>query len=108
MRGESPIALFCFRISRDHLNGGLFFVLPFLYFRKGVSTMLNVLHIRRLREAQGLTLGELAQRSNVPLATVSGYERYVQNPRIEYLLRIARALRVELRELIAIDDSMAV
>jgi transcriptional regulator with XRE-family HTH domain len=59
-----------------------------------------ILAIRSIRERQGLTLEELAQRSNVASATLSGYERYVRNPRLEYILRIAKALRVDIRDLI--------
>lgn len=57
--------------------------------------------IRRLRQAQGLSLSELARRSNVGKATLSKIESGEANPRLETLLLLSEALRHSLGQLLA-------
>ncbi|GCE45698.1 XRE family transcriptional regulator [Thermosporothrix hazakensis] len=49
--------------------------------------------IRRRRQAQGLTLEELASRSGVSRAMLSDIERGIKNPTIKVVSQIAKALQ---------------
>ena len=58
-------------------------------------------NIKRLREAQGISQEELADRSGLHRTYVSQVERAVKNATIQSLDRIARGLGVPLTELVA-------
>ncbi|WP_310540942.1 helix-turn-helix transcriptional regulator [Phenylobacterium sp.] len=59
------------------------------------------LNIKRLRELQGISQEELADRAGVHRTYVSGVERAVRNPTITVLAKIAAGLGVQLVELVA-------
>ncbi len=61
-------------------------------------------NIRVLRSERGLTAADLAARSGLGKATLSQIERGHGNPRLETLEALARALGVELAELLADAD----
>ena len=54
--------------------------------------------IRRLREARGLSVRDLSDRSDVPDFTIGAIERGKKITRLEYLEDLARALGVPLVE----------
>jgi transcriptional regulator with XRE-family HTH domain len=56
---------------------------------------------RRLRVAIGLNQSDLATAADVTKSTISGIEQGRANPRLETLVAIAAALRVEVGELLA-------
>lgn len=56
--------------------------------------------VRLTRQAKGLTLDELADRSSVSRAALSKIERGERNPSLKYALQIAEALRTPLSELL--------
>lgn len=58
------------------------------------------LNVKRLREAQGISQEDLADRAGVHRTYVSGVERGVRNPTITVLEKIARALGEPLTELV--------
>jgi len=58
-------------------------------------------NIKRLREAQGISQEELADRSGLHRTYVSQVERAVKNATIQSLDRIARGLGVPLTDLVA-------
>ncbi len=58
-------------------------------------------NIRRLREAQGLSLSGLARQSGIAKATLSALESGSSNPTIATLEALSAALHVPLRELLA-------
>ncbi len=58
-------------------------------------------NIRRLREAQGLSLSGLARHSGIAKATLSALESGNSNPTIATLEALSGALHVPLRELLA-------
>jgi transcriptional regulator with XRE-family HTH domain len=57
-------------------------------------------NIGRLRRARGLTQEELAFKSKIDLTYMGGIERGKRNPSLMVLAGIAKALGVELPELI--------
>jgi transcriptional regulator with XRE-family HTH domain len=57
-------------------------------------------NIKRLREAQGISQEELADRSKLHRTYVSGVERGVRNPTVTVLAKLAQGLGVGLRELV--------
>ncbi|MFE0576882.1 helix-turn-helix domain-containing protein [Streptomyces albogriseolus] len=64
------------------------------------------MHLRRLREAQGLTLEELADRSGMSFRGLVYIEHGRRNPSLTTLLNLAHGLRVSPSSLLSIfDDS---
>ncbi|MGW9398691.1 helix-turn-helix domain-containing protein [Streptomyces sp. NPDC055642] len=64
------------------------------------------MHLRRLREAQGLTLEELADRSGMSFRGLVYIEHGRRNPSLATLLNLARGLRISPSSLLSIfDDS---
>lgn len=59
------------------------------------------LNVKRLREAQGISQEDLADRAGVHRTYVSGVERGVRNPTITVLEKIAGALGEPLAELVS-------
>ena len=55
--------------------------------------------LRELREAQGWTQGELAERLGVDAGTVGKWERGRTRPRLGYLLSMARLFEVGIDEI---------
>ncbi|MFF5668226.1 helix-turn-helix domain-containing protein [Streptomyces griseofuscus] len=63
------------------------------------------MHLRRLREAQGLTLEELADRSGMSFRGLVYIEHGRRNPSLTTLLNLARGLHVSPSSLLSIFDS---
>ncbi|MGV9892992.1 helix-turn-helix domain-containing protein [Streptomyces tendae] len=63
------------------------------------------MHLRRLREARGLTLEELATRSGMSFRGVVYIEHGRRNPSLATLLNLARGLQAEPSTLLAVFDS---
>ena len=60
--------------------------------------------VRELREARGLTQGQLAERAQVALSYVSLIEAGQQGtPPRQILLRLARALDVQAKQLLEVE-----
>ncbi|MFI6811843.1 helix-turn-helix domain-containing protein [Nonomuraea sp. NPDC050328] len=57
-------------------------------------------HVRRLREARGLSLSELARRAGLGKATLSGIENGTRNPTLETLWAITAQFGVPLTALL--------
>lgn len=58
------------------------------------------LNVRNLREAQGLTQGQLLTKAGVPRATLSLMESGTANPTLGVLLRVCNALGIRLEEVL--------
>jgi transcriptional regulator with XRE-family HTH domain len=58
------------------------------------------LNLRKLREAKSLTQEGLGERAELDPTYISGIERGVRNPSVLSLVRVAKALKVELTELV--------
>lgn len=58
-------------------------------------------NLRRLRHKAGLSQEELAFRAELNRGYVNGIERYVRNPTVVVLQKLAHALNVETAELLA-------
>ena len=56
-------------------------------------------NVRRLREKQGISQEELADRAELHRTYISGVERGVRNPTVVVLEKVADALGVELSAL---------
>jgi transcriptional regulator with XRE-family HTH domain len=56
-------------------------------------------NVARIRNDRGLSQDALAEKADLDRAYVSGIERGVRNPGIKTVLRIARALGVEVGDL---------
>lgn len=56
-------------------------------------------NIRRLREARGLTQERVALDAEIDLTYMGGIERGKRNPSLLVMVRIAKALKVELPQL---------
>jgi transcriptional regulator with XRE-family HTH domain len=63
--------------------------------------------IRRRRVEKGLSLAELAERSQVSAAMLSEVERGLKSPTIRILSQIARGLECSVSELLGSEDSPA-
>lgn len=61
-------------------------------------------NIKKYRKENGLTQTQLSKLSNVPVITLGRYERGERIPNIDILQKIAKALDVQLTDLIS-DDS---
>ena len=58
-------------------------------------------NVRRLRQAAQLTQEQLAFEAHIDLTYVGGIERGKRNPSLLVMVRIAKALKVELSSLLA-------
>ena len=56
--------------------------------------------VRRIRLRKELSQGDLAKRLNVHRSYVSGIERGIRNPSLKVIERFAKALGVEVKNLI--------
>lgn len=61
-------------------------------------------HLRELRQARGLTQGELADRAGTNTMFISKLERGVTTPTIGTLVRLAKALECRVAELVEVFD----
>lgn len=59
------------------------------------------LRIKELRERQGLSQEQLAERANLHVTYISGIERGRRNPGLNNLAGLARALRTPLPSLVS-------
>lgn len=66
-------------------------------------------NLRRLREAQGITQEELADRSELDRSYIGGIERGERNPSLNAVFRLANAFRIETYQLFLTptDDSLS-
>ncbi|HEY5188793.1 MAG TPA: helix-turn-helix transcriptional regulator, partial [Solirubrobacteraceae bacterium] len=64
--------------------------------------------IRALREAEGLSLRDLAQRSQVSAPMLSQVERGETSPSLQIANRIAHGLQLRLSQLLRLDEQGAV
>ncbi len=64
--------------------------------------------VRALREAMGLSLRQLAERSGVSATTLSQVERGTTSPTLQIAARIARGLELRLSQLLRLDEDGAV
>jgi transcriptional regulator with XRE-family HTH domain len=55
--------------------------------------------IQKLRRKVGLSQSELAKKAGVPTSTLQAWEQSRRSPRLDALLKLARALDVSLDEL---------
>jgi transcriptional regulator with XRE-family HTH domain len=56
--------------------------------------------VREVRLKQGLSQGDVARRLNLHRSYVSGIERGVRNPSLKVVQKIAKALEVEVNNLL--------
>lgn len=68
------------------------------------STYLAV-HLKRLREAQGLSQAAVAEQSGVPRPTIAHLESGQANPTLSVVLRVARTLGVSIDSLVLPEQS---
>lgn len=59
--------------------------------------------VQRLRQAQGLSQDELADRADLHRTYISGVERGVRNPTVTVLEKLAQGLQTPLPELVSFD-----
>lgn len=59
--------------------------------------------VQRLRQAQGLSQDELADRADLHRTYISGVERGVRNPTVTVLEKLAHGLQTPLPELVSFD-----
>lgn len=59
--------------------------------------------VQRLRQAQGLSQEELADRADLHRTYISGVERGVRNPTVTVLEKLAQGLQTPLPELVSFD-----
>ncbi len=64
-------------------------------------------NLRQLREARGLSQGQIAAAAGIPRATWTNLESGAANPTLTVLVRAAAALQVRLEELIAPPKAVA-
>ena len=65
------------------------------------------LNLRRLRVARGITQESLAFDAKVAVPYISGIEQGSRNPSLDVLDRLAKALGIDLCELVALTDNAA-
>ncbi|WP_249161866.1 helix-turn-helix domain-containing protein [Actinospica acidithermotolerans] len=63
------------------------------------------MHVRRIREAAGITLEELARRSGLSFRGVVYIEHGKRNPSLTTLLNLARGLDIEPSRLLEVFDA---
>ena len=66
----------------------------------GMTTSTNVSHLRKLREAAGISLRELARQIDQQPTNISFWERSGKLPRANVLIPMARALGVSVEEIL--------
>jgi transcriptional regulator with XRE-family HTH domain len=71
--------------------------------QESVSALTRVL--RKTRQARGLTLEELAERTGLSFATISRLEREPRDPRASSVAKLAAALEVSLAFLLGSEDN---
>lgn len=59
--------------------------------------------VQRLRQAQGLSQEELADRADLHRTYVSGVERGVRNPTVTVLEKLAQGLQTSLPDLVSFE-----
>lgn len=59
--------------------------------------------IRQVRENKEISLSELAIRTNIAKSHLSNIERNLKEPTISVLVKIARALEVDIKELYKVE-----
>jgi transcriptional regulator with XRE-family HTH domain len=64
------------------------------------------MRVRALREAQGMTQDELAEKIGRTVDTVSNIERGINGTRIDVAGRIATALKVSVADLFSFEDEV--
>lgn len=60
--------------------------------------------LRRIREQKSLSLRELERLSGVDYSSISKIETGESSPKLETMVRLARALEVDLSELIDLEE----
>ncbi|WP_209810075.1 helix-turn-helix transcriptional regulator [Ammoniphilus resinae] len=60
-------------------------------------------NIRELRESNGWSQGELAERCNVTRQTINAIENNKYDPTLQLAFRLAKALKVKVDELFYVD-----
>ncbi|MFG2827807.1 helix-turn-helix domain-containing protein [Streptomyces sp. NPDC048434] len=63
------------------------------------------MHLRRMREARGMTLEELAAQSGLSFRGVVYIEHGQRNPSLTTLINLARGLHVQPSRLLAVFDA---
>ena len=58
-------------------------------------------NVKDLRQARGLTQGQLAKLAGIPRATWANLESGAANPTLNVMLAVARGLQVPLEELVS-------
>lgn len=61
--------------------------------------------IRLARINKGLTQAELAERMNVSFPNISKWERDVRKPKVETIVRLAKALDVRFEDIAVLEDT---
>lgn len=62
--------------------------------------------IRRSREERGFSQEDLAAAADIHITHLGGLERGVRNPSYTTLLKLAKALRIELGALVSLADEL--
>lgn len=62
-------------------------------------------NIKKYRKALNISQKDLAKKLNMPISTLANYENNHREPNIEVLNRIAKALRIPIRDIIGDDDN---
>jgi transcriptional regulator with XRE-family HTH domain len=57
-------------------------------------------NVRHIREGQGISQEELADRAGIHRTYISGVERGIRNPTVTVLEKIAKALKVKAADLL--------
>jgi transcriptional regulator with XRE-family HTH domain len=63
--------------------------------------------IRQLRNRAGLSQEQLAERASTDLTQIGGLERGTRNPSYSTLVRVAKALRTRVGEIVTLADQLA-
>lgn len=63
--------------------------------------------IRKLRTEAGLSQEQLAERASTDLTQIGGLERGTRNPSYSTLVRVARALKTRVGEIVTLADQFA-
>ena len=64
-------------------------------------------HLRSLRQRQGLSQEECADRAGIHVTYLSGIERGHRNPTLKNVRKLAAALSVPIRDLFAFEEAEA-
>lgn len=66
------------------------------------------IRLKTLREAVGLSQSDVANKLNVSIKTISAYERNIQTPRLERLIKMARLYHASLDYMVNISDRTSI